>query len=217
MRDSKRSAGRTLFIARLVVALATSGLLAPMMLRAQDTTDSSSRIDCAGQAAALDRRSDVVAYRQAIVQVQSCPSAVAAVVAAWRQMPTDSINLELLGSISGYFRDQRVLDAATSVALDSQRRRAERLAAFRTLVRYCRWDNVLYYHNLDTPNLHGAQYVMFGTETRERPTMTPGDVPLAVSACQSVRETFEAIGASDGDPVVKAIAGRLATRLQRTT
>ncbi len=200
-----------------MTAVTLGAALVPAALRAQAAADTNSKIDCSAEAGALDGRGDVVAYRRAIVQIQSCPSAVGAIVAAWRELPTDSINLELLGSISGYFRDQRVLDAATGVALASKRRRAERLAAFRTLVRYCRSDNVLHYRNLNAPHLLGSQYVMFGTEAREGPIAMPGDVPLAASACRSVRATFEAIGESGGDPVVKAIASRLAARLQRST
>jgi hypothetical protein len=194
------------------LALVAYALALPSASQAQSAPDSASQASCARDLAALRRPTDVDAIRHAVVEAKSCPGGADALVAVWDAPPSDDVALRLLGVMSGDYRDQRMFDAMLRAA-SANRPRAIRLAAFRGLARYCLQDAALLYRDLSTPGLAPQHYVWVTLESREGPVSVVGSSPLAVSACQTVRSTLGSIGRGDADPIVRAIAAHLVTRL----
>lgn len=160
---------------------------------------------CEKQERALNDHESGPDYRQAISNMQSCPSmASKALVAQWNRKHTDAIALEILGRITPLIRDQNLFDAAARVAADGKRPRNERLAAFTALAGY--YDSkmsISYTDQLDQPGLMGFAYVRIG---RTSAMLTEGMNPLRADAQSRALRIFANAANNDADPTIRSIA-----------
>ncbi len=178
-------------------------------LGAQESND---RIDCKRLAAQAATRSDAAAYREAVGQLVTCPTAGGdALAAQWKQPPADPQDLSVLAAASGRLQDERVYRAVSAVAADPTRSQPERLAALNALVGQYAAGLSLRFTDESRPNRYGSEYVQIAVGFGDRGTV--GSQPPKAGTTEEVLELLSRLGGSDPDARVRAIAQYLAKRL----
>lgn len=167
---------------------------------------------CAPAETSLGRATDLKTYHEAIGYLVTCPVAgPRALAAQWTHPPVDSAALEHLGAASAIIRDRRILQAAKAAALSASNGRHVRLTAIRVLVGQFGPSLEVVYRTPSQPGLGGVAYVMLG-EWDHR-IDRPGAQPLPASAQDDVLDVLRRLHASDGDEVIRKVAGYLVGRL----
>lgn len=144
--------------------------------------------------------------RNAIAQLAVCTGAPEALVAVWKQPPTDSVTLRILSGVSGNIPDVRILNTLSTVAENVSEHPGVRLAAVTALV-------PLYEDGKSVILLKGP------TETgyRLRPQLvrwtghvrTEVSQPFSETRRTGILELFNRLATSDQDPTIKGVAADL--------
>lgn len=167
---------------------------------------------CERAARSLKSRPPAQGYSRAIADLPACGVVGArALEDQWKEPPSDTATVRVLGEVTPRLRDRQVFDAVVGAFRDPARRRDLRLAALEALMGYYEPGVGAAYVEPALAVQHGSAYVMMG---QGDPVATyRGAAPLSASTRTEILQVLEMVSKQDTDERVRLISAYIHSRL----